>query len=38
MANSRRSYAIIALAFFVYPDNASGDLTGNFMQKFLRVV
>ncbi|KAF2689954.1 calcium/proton exchanger [Lentithecium fluviatile CBS 122367] len=28
------TYAIIALAFYVYPDNASGNLTGNFLQKF----
>lgn len=31
------TYAIIALAFFVYPDNTSGDLAGNFLQNFLGV-
>jgi hypothetical protein len=28
------SYAIIALAFYVYPDDASGDLGGNFFKSF----
>ncbi|KAF1957053.1 vacuolar calcium ion transporter /H(+) exchanger [Byssothecium circinans] len=28
------TYAIIALAFYVYPDDASGDLSGNFIGKF----
>ncbi|KAF2243823.1 calcium/proton exchanger [Trematosphaeria pertusa] len=30
------TYAIIALAFYVYPDNASGNLTGNFIRNFFR--
>ncbi|OCK86657.1 vacuolar calcium ion transporter-like protein /H(+) exchanger [Cenococcum geophilum 1.58] len=28
------TYAIIALAFYVYPDDASGDLGGNFFKSF----
>ncbi|CAI6325832.1 unnamed protein product [Periconia digitata] len=28
------TYAIIALAFYVYPDNASGTLTNGFLQSF----
>ncbi|KAF2643557.1 vacuolar calcium ion transporter-like protein /H(+) exchanger [Massarina eburnea CBS 473.64] len=30
------TYAIIALAFYVYPDDASSDLTGNFVASFFR--